>query len=98
MRLTSGTSAASGKMRNIETATLRGIADKVASKRCPSSLKRSAPDSQGESKSGLAAAPAAAVFERQHSAVFFGDLAAERESDARPAGFGGEERDEEVRS
>ena len=55
------------------------------------------PNSQGESKSGLAAAPAGAVFERQHSAVSFGDLAAEREANARPAGFGGEERDEEVR-
>ncbi len=43
------------------------------------------------------AAPARAVFERQHSAVAFGDLAAEREADARPAGFGREERDEEVR-
>jgi hypothetical protein len=58
--------------------------------------QRRMPNSQGESKSGLAAAPAGAVFERQHSAVSFGDLAAEREADARPAGFGGEERDEEV--
>src|SRR6266542_3277366 len=53
-------------------------------------------DSQRESQSRFAAATARAVFERQHSAVAFGDLAAERESDARPARLGCE-RDEEVR-
>src|SRR5262249_21399326 len=53
--------------------------------------------SQRYSQSRLAAATARAVFERQHSAVAFGYLAAEREPDARTAGFGSEERDEEVR-
>src|SRR5215510_1043289 len=54
-------------------------------------------DSQREPQSRFTAASARAVFERQHSAVAFGDLAAEREADARTAGFGREERDEEVR-
>ena len=39
-------------------------------------------NSQWESQSRFAAAPARAVFERQHSAVAFGDLTAEREADA----------------
>jgi hypothetical protein len=45
---------------------------------------------------GFAAVAAGTVAKRQGVAVSFGDLAAESESDARAAGLGGEERNEEV--
>src|SRR5271169_6151607 len=50
-----------------------------------------------QAQARFAAALGLAIFERERSAVSFGNLPAENQANARAALLGGEERDEEVR-